>query len=69
MKGFSRNSPPKVHLNFAQNLGRQILGNTLSGLKEKIVYKYLIVFEINFMKSYISVTYKYFSGIQIPKIT
>ena len=33
MKGFSRNSPQKVHPNFAQNLGRQILGNTLSGLK------------------------------------
>ena len=32
MKGFSRNSPQKVHPNFAQNLGRQILGNTFSGL-------------------------------------
>ena len=28
MKGFSRNSPQKVHPNFAENLGRQILGNT-----------------------------------------
>ena len=33
MKGFGRNSPPKVHPNFAQNVGRQILGNTFSGLK------------------------------------
>ena len=33
MKGFSRNSPQRVHPNFAQNLGRQILGNTFSGLK------------------------------------
>ena len=33
MKGFSRNSLQKVHPNFAQNLGRQILGNTFSGLK------------------------------------
>ena len=32
MKGFSRNSPRKVHPNFAQNLGRKILGNTFSGL-------------------------------------
>ena len=32
MKGFTRNSPQKVHPNFAQNLGRQILGNTFSGL-------------------------------------
>ena len=33
MKGFSSgNSPQKVHPNFAQNLGRQILGNTFSGL-------------------------------------
>ena len=31
MKGFSRNSSQKVHPNFAQNLGRQILGNTFSG--------------------------------------
>ena len=35
MKGFSRNLPPKVHPNFAQNLGRQILGNTFSGLIEE----------------------------------
>ena len=33
MKGFMRNSPPKVHPNFAQNLGREILGNTFSVLK------------------------------------
>ena len=33
IKGFSRNSPQKVHPNFAQNLGRQILGNTFLGLK------------------------------------
>ena len=33
MKGFSRNSRHKVHPNFAQNLGRQILRNTFSGLK------------------------------------
>ena len=33
MKGFSRNSPQKVHANFAENLGREILGNTFSGLK------------------------------------
>ena len=33
MKGFSRNSPQKVHPNFTQNLGRHILGNTFSGLK------------------------------------
>ena len=33
MEVFSRNSPPKIHPNFAQNLGRQILGNTFSGLK------------------------------------
>ena len=32
MKGFCRNSPQKVHPNFAQNLGRQILRNTFSGL-------------------------------------
>ena len=28
MKGFGRNSPQNVHPNFAQSLGRQILGNT-----------------------------------------
>ena len=33
MKGFSRNSPERVHPNFAENLGRQILGNTFSVLK------------------------------------
>ena len=32
MKGFGRNPPQKVHPNFAQNLGRQLLGNTSSGL-------------------------------------
>ena len=32
IKGFGRNSPQKVHPNFAQKLGRQILGNTFSGL-------------------------------------
>ena len=32
MKGFGGNSPRKVHPNFAQNMGRQILGNTFSGL-------------------------------------
>ena len=37
MKGFSRNSPQKVHPNFAQNLGRQILGNTFLGLKMRAV--------------------------------
>ena len=31
MKGFCRNSLQKVHANFAQKLGRQILGNTFSG--------------------------------------
>ena len=31
MKGFSKNSPQKVHPNFAQNSGRQILGETFSG--------------------------------------
>ena len=34
MKGCSRNSPQKVHANFAQNLGRRILGNTFSGLMQ-----------------------------------
>ena len=34
MKGFSRNSPQKVHPNFAENLGREILGNTFSGLEK-----------------------------------
>ena len=34
-KGFSRNSPQKAHPNFAQNLGRQILGNAFSGLIEE----------------------------------
>ena len=33
MKGLSRNWPQNVHPNFAQNLGRQIFGNTSSGLK------------------------------------
>ena len=37
MKGLSRNSPQKVHPNFAQNLGRQILGNTFSGLKRSFL--------------------------------
>ena len=36
IKGFSRNSPQKVHANFARNLGRQILGNTFSGPQEFI---------------------------------
>ena len=31
IKGFSKNSHQKVHANFAKILGRQILGNTLSG--------------------------------------
>ena len=31
IKGFRRNSPRKVHPNFAENLGREILGNTFSG--------------------------------------
>ena len=31
IKGFSKNSHQKVHPNFAKILGRQILGNTLSG--------------------------------------
>ena len=31
LKGFSKNSHQKVHPNFAKILGRQILGNTLSG--------------------------------------
>ena len=35
MKGFSGNSPPKAHANFAQNLGRQILRNTFSGPKDE----------------------------------
>ena len=39
IKGFSRNSPQKVHPNFAQNLGRQILGNTFSGLKKRFGLK------------------------------
>ena len=34
-KGFSMNSPQKVHANFTKNLGRQILGNTFSGLNEE----------------------------------
>ena len=34
MKGFGKNSPQKVHPDFAQNLDRQILGNTFSGLKK-----------------------------------
>ena len=34
MKGFSRNLPQQVHPNFAQNLGRHIIGNTFSGLKQ-----------------------------------
>ena len=34
-KGFSRNSPQKVHPNFAENLRREILGNAFSGLKWK----------------------------------
>ena len=33
IKGFSKNSRQKVHPNFAKILGRQILGNTLSGPK------------------------------------
>ena len=33
IKGFSKNSHRKVHPNFAENLGRQILGNTISGPK------------------------------------
>ena len=33
LKGLNKNSPPKVHPSFAQNLGRQILGNTFSGPK------------------------------------
>ena len=42
IKGFGRNSPQKVHPNFAQNLGRRTLGNTSLGLnsgKEK-THKY-----------------------------
>ena len=35
MRGSSRNSPQKVHRNFAQNLGGQIFGNTFSGLKQR----------------------------------
>ena len=35
LKGFSSNSPHKVHPNFAQNLGRQFLGNTCAGLKSR----------------------------------
>ena len=31
--GFSKNLHEKVHANFAQSLGRQILGNILSALK------------------------------------
>ena len=34
IKGSSKNSHPKVHPNFAKNLGRQILGYTLSGPNE-----------------------------------
>ena len=34
-EGFSGNSPPKDHPNWAQNLGRQIFGNWLQELKEK----------------------------------
>ena len=33
--GFSSNSPQKDRPNFAQNLGRQILWNTFSGLKKR----------------------------------
>ena len=36
IKGFSKNSHQKVHLNFAKILGRQILGNTLSGPNRKV---------------------------------
>ena len=35
MKAFGRNSPKKVHPNFAQNVGKQVLGNTFYGLKQK----------------------------------
>ena len=38
MRGFSWSSPQKVHPNFAQNLGRQILGNTFSGLKNALFW-------------------------------
>ena len=40
LKGFSMNSPQEVHPNFAQNLGRQILGNTFSGLDRWRVRKF-----------------------------
>ena len=33
---FNRNSPQKVHPNFAQNLGRHILGNTFSSCLNKM---------------------------------
>ena len=51
MKGFSRNSPQKVHPNFAQNLGRQILGNTFSGLN-KIQSRFFVTFSLlsNFLR-------------------
>ena len=39
LEGFGRNSPQKVHPNFTQNLGRQILGNTFSGLNLWIEYE------------------------------
>ena len=43
-KGFRRNSPQKVHPNFAQNLGRQILGNTFSGLENREMVGFLMIF-------------------------
>ena len=36
IKGFSKKSPQKVHPNFAENLGRRILGNTLSDPNSEI---------------------------------
>ena len=35
-KGFSRNSPQKVHPNLAKNLGREVFWNTFSGLNFRV---------------------------------
>ena len=41
LKGFSENSPRKLHSNFAKNLGRQILENTFSGPRKKSIKGFL----------------------------
>ena len=42
--GFCGNSPHKVHPNFAQNLGRQILGNTFPGLNAWWTFRIFFIF-------------------------